>query len=91
MGRWRHAARYPCVGYSLRTLNIRWMDAMHICMRYTMDAIYTLIIRSLFVGNSSSFGLVRQKFAIETDCGREFERIWTLSNFEKEISTLGIS
>ena len=65
------------------TLNTRWMDAVHALSFVTMDANFTLTIRSSLIEHSS-YECIRQEFAIETDLGVSgFERTWILLNFEK--------
>ena len=82
MGQLRHAT-WPAQS-AWHTLGIRcvaghWLDGRFACaaIRVTMDA-HSLAIRP-----------TRQQFAIETDFGLEFKRIWP--NFEKKIGSMGIS
>ena len=65
-----------------------WKNAVHALSFVTiMNASYTLSIPSSFVGHSSCISGISLK---KLTWGRKFERIWTLSNFEKENSVQGI-
>ena len=48
--------------------------------------LWTPVLHSAFVPHSFEIRLARKKFAlVETDCGREIGRIWTLPNFKKTL------